>query len=75
MVVAGGRVAFREKRSLTTALGGENNRGLAQEAGDKLRGFGIVDAEHLQDRGVGKESPGASAIGGAQLMKVLQDRP
>ena len=35
----------------------------------------IVDAKNLEDGRVGEEGSGALAIGGAELMDILQDRP
>ena len=48
---------------------------LSEEIGDQAGAIVIVDAEDLEDAGVGKEGPGALAVGGAQLMDVLEDRP
>lgn len=38
---------------------------LPEQVGDKLRALLIVDAEHLQDAGVGQEGAGALAVEGA----------
>ena len=35
----------------------------------------IVDAEYLQHAGIAEEGAGALAIGGAELVNALQDRP
>ena len=35
----------------------------------------IVDAKDLQDAGVAQEGAGALAIGGAELVDILEDRP
>ena len=53
----------------------KDDRLLSEKIGNQPGALMIVDAEDLQDAGVGEEGAGALAIGRAQLMDVLQDRP
>lgn len=48
---------------------------VAEEIGDKARGLVIVDAEDLEDAGIGEEGASARAVGGFQLVDILEDRP
>ena len=59
----------------SVAHGLEHDGFLAEQIGHQAGAVVIVDAEHLQDAGIAQEGAGALAVGGAELVNVLQDRP
>lgn len=51
------------------------DRLVAEEIGDEAGGFVIVDAEDLEDASIREEGSGAGAVGGFELVDILEDRP
>lgn len=48
---------------------------VAEEIGDEPRGLVIVDPEDLEHAGIREERAGAGAVGGSELVDILEDRP
>lgn len=48
---------------------------VAEKIGDQARCFVIIDAEDLEHAGIREEGSGAGAIGGFQLVDILEDGP